>query len=41
MKNSTKGSCTLKKIVARAKKLKKAHPGKKWTTYIKEAARKL
>ena len=36
-----KGTAKLLKIIAKAKSLKKAHPGKKWTTYIKEAAQNL
>ena len=36
-----KAPAKLLKIIAKAKALKKAHPGKKWTTYIKEAAKKV
>lgn len=32
-------SNTLKKITARAKQLRSKHPGKKWTTYVKEAGK--
>lgn len=35
-----KGANALIKIVKAAKGLKKKSPGKKWTTYIKEAAAK-
>lgn len=41
MKKPNKGASTLRKIVAKAKSLKKSHPGKKWTSYIKEAAKKI
>lgn len=41
MKKQHKGAATLRRIVAKAKSLKKSHPGKKWTSYIKEAAKKV
>jgi hypothetical protein len=40
MKKSNKGAAKLKKIVAKAKTIHHAHPGKKWTMCIKEAAKK-
>lgn len=33
------GTAKLKKIVAKAKTIYKAHPSKKWTSCIKEAAK--
>ena len=39
-KGNTKGIAALKKIVARAKVIYKAHPSRKWTSCIKEAAKK-
>jgi hypothetical protein len=36
-----KATGKLLKIVRLAKKLKAKKPGKKWTTYIKQAAKKL
>lgn len=33
------GTAKLKKIVAKAKTIYKAHPSKKWTTCIKEASK--
>ena len=41
MKKSNKGAAKLRRIVAKAKSLKKSHPGKKWTSCIKEAAKKI
>lgn len=41
MKKTNKGAAALRKIVAKAKSLKKSQPGKKWTSYIKEAAKKV
>lgn len=34
-----KGTATLKKIVAKAKIIHKAHPNEKWTTAIKRASK--
>ncbi|MDP3914394.1 MAG: hypothetical protein Q8R96_11745 [Bacteroidota bacterium] len=34
------GAAKLKKIIARAKVIYKAHPSRKWTSCIKEAAKK-
>lgn len=36
-----KGTETLKKIVAKAKTIRKASPAKKWTNCIKEAAKSM
>lgn len=38
---SNKGTEKLKKIVAKAKVIRKASPAKKWTNCIKEAAKAL
>lgn len=36
-----KGTETLKKITAEAKRIRRKSPGKKWQTCIKEASRKI
>lgn len=41
MKKSNKGAAKLKKIVAKAKQIRKAHKCQKWTTCIKQAAKKV
>jgi len=41
MKKGNKGCCTLKKIVAEAKKIRIKSPGMKWTNCIKAAAKKV
>lgn len=40
-RKSNKGVSALKKIVAKAKQIRKTSPNKKWTSCIKEAAKKL
>lgn len=35
------GTAKLKKIVAKAQQIRKASPSKKWTSCIKEAAKKI
>lgn len=39
MAKNNKGLEKLKKIVAKAKVIRKSHPAKKWTTCIKEASK--
>jgi hypothetical protein len=41
MKKVNKGAEKLKKIVAKAKQIHKAHKGQKWITCIKQAAKKV
>jgi cell wall-associated NlpC family hydrolase len=38
---SNKGAAKLKAITAKAKQIRKAHPGKKWTTCISEASKQV
>lgn len=38
-KSSNKGAEKLKKIIAKAKQLRKASPAKKWTSCVKAAAK--
>jgi hypothetical protein len=40
-KKSNKGTAKLKKIVARAKVIRKGSPAMKWTSAIKKAAKEL
>jgi len=39
-KHHNKGTAKLKKIIAAAKKVYKAHPSRKWTSIVKEVAAK-
>lgn len=38
---SNKGADKLRAITAKAKQIRKAHPGKKWTTCISEASKQV
>ena len=40
-KHHNKGTAKLKKIIAEAKKIRKEHPAKKWTTCVSEGAKKV
>lgn len=40
-RKNNKGAQKLKKITTEAKKIYKKHPNKKWTSCIKEAAKKV
>ena len=40
-KSSSKGVAKLRKIVAEAKRIRKAHPAMKWPNAVKAAAKKV
>lgn len=40
-RKSNKGTAKLRQIVAKAKQIRSKSPGKKWTTCIKEASKKV
>ncbi len=40
-KKANKGTAKLKQIIAKAKTIRKAHPGIKWQNCVKQAAKKI